>query len=219
MAKPALRLEARRLRIEERLSLNKLQERIGVAKSTLSLWCHDIPLTSEELKGLRQPRTLIPREPESALHKLRPARGMSRSQKGNIGEAAIILRLAMHGYTVVRSLFEGSKGDVMVEDRSRHKLIRLQVKWARQESVGRPVIKITSLTKSRTRQQKRKRYSAADIDFIVGYDYFADIAYVFSMVELADHKQSVSTTPQAAERWDKLLAPTAGLEPAKSSGS
>ena len=44
------KLEARRLRIEEQLSIKDIAVRLGVAKSTVSLWVRDLPLSDRTIK-------------------------------------------------------------------------------------------------------------------------------------------------------------------------
>jgi len=46
------RTEARRLRTEDRLSLKTIAERLGVAKSSVSLWVRDLPLSQQRMKEL-----------------------------------------------------------------------------------------------------------------------------------------------------------------------
>lgn len=48
--KKELREKAIKLRKEERLSYSEIKERLDVAKSTLSYWLRDYPLTEEEIK-------------------------------------------------------------------------------------------------------------------------------------------------------------------------
>jgi hypothetical protein len=54
MAKPELRSEARRLRIEEGLSLREICQRLGVSKSSASLWVRDLELTPEQISVLEK---------------------------------------------------------------------------------------------------------------------------------------------------------------------
>jgi len=48
--KKKLKEEAIRLRTEERLSYSEIKERLDVAKSTLSYWLRDYPLSEEEIR-------------------------------------------------------------------------------------------------------------------------------------------------------------------------
>jgi transcriptional regulator with XRE-family HTH domain len=51
MAKPELRIKARELR-KNGLSLNEIVEKLGVSKSSASLWCRDIELTKVQVERL-----------------------------------------------------------------------------------------------------------------------------------------------------------------------
>ena len=52
--KPKQKAEARRLRKQEGLSLDKISEKVGVAKSTVSLWVRDINLTGYQKVNLKR---------------------------------------------------------------------------------------------------------------------------------------------------------------------
>lgn len=52
MAKPLLRIKARKLR-EKGESVNKIAEKLGVSKSTASYWVRDIILSLNQLEKLR----------------------------------------------------------------------------------------------------------------------------------------------------------------------
>jgi transcriptional regulator with XRE-family HTH domain len=52
--KPVERESARRLRREDGLALGVIAERLGVSKSSVSVWTRDIPLTEEQHERLRQ---------------------------------------------------------------------------------------------------------------------------------------------------------------------
>lgn len=56
MANPKLRAEARRLRIEEGLSMIEICEQLNLAKSTVSGWLKDLPLTPEQLEVVKKRR-------------------------------------------------------------------------------------------------------------------------------------------------------------------
>jgi transcriptional regulator with XRE-family HTH domain len=53
MVKRGLRDEARRLRREEGVSVRKIAIRLGVSKSSVSLWVRDIVLTQAQIEGLK----------------------------------------------------------------------------------------------------------------------------------------------------------------------
>jgi len=54
MAKSLQKIEARRLRREEGLSIKEIAEKVGAGKSTVSLWCRDIELTPQQIRRLEE---------------------------------------------------------------------------------------------------------------------------------------------------------------------
>jgi transposase len=58
--------EAQRLRREEGLSVREIQRRLNVAKSSVSLWVRDVPLTAEQLERLRRSNGRHPRQLKAA---------------------------------------------------------------------------------------------------------------------------------------------------------
>lgn len=54
MAKSLQRIEARGLRRKKGLSIKEIAEKVGVSKSTASLWCRDIELTPLQIKRLEE---------------------------------------------------------------------------------------------------------------------------------------------------------------------
>jgi transcriptional regulator with XRE-family HTH domain len=60
--KIAERNEARRLRREHDLSLKDIASRLGVAKSSVSLWVRDIELTPEQERRLRDQNGMYTRQ-------------------------------------------------------------------------------------------------------------------------------------------------------------
>jgi len=54
MAKPEKREEARRLRKEKGLSVNKIAEILGVSKNSVSRWVRDVPLTDDQRHQLME---------------------------------------------------------------------------------------------------------------------------------------------------------------------
>ena len=53
VAKPELKAEAIRLRVEERHSLREIESLTGAARGSLSLWLKPYPLTEEEKRERR----------------------------------------------------------------------------------------------------------------------------------------------------------------------
>ena len=201
--------KAIRLRTEKKMSLKAIAEKLGVAKSTISVWLRDYPLSKKELRrrreaggrnsrgGGRAPRVFV----KSPLHKL-AAKKLTYSQRAKIAEAAVLLRLLVRGYEVYGSLFDGDKFDWVVYIPTTNRTYKLQVK-------------ITSFQKDtnyqytplrRNKGRSKVTYKAHEGDFFVGYDLLTDIAHVYSFDEVQNFTSGIKTTEETAERWDKLEA-------------
>lgn len=200
------RSKAIRLRIEERLSLTEIQKLVPVSKGTLSVWLRDYPLNEVELAARRLANGQISAEKRrrengkagepSSWFRIANTTPLASDQKGRIAEAAILFRLVVHGFTVLRSVFEGHTTDWLVETRGR--LLRVQVKWARQGPHGKPIVSLRSSASKTT-------YTRADFDFLVGYDLFSDTAHVFSWEDIGSNTAAVTVVPGSLEAWHKLL--------------
>jgi hypothetical protein len=203
LAKPELKAEAIRLRVEERLSYDEILARVPVARGSLSGWLRPYPLTGDETAERR--RRNVPASPrrdrgeESAISKL--VRGLEVSQtnvwKGRVAEAAVLLRVVLHGFEPMRAVFEGDSVDWFVRT-APSRIVRLQVRWAGQHRHGLPCIEL------RRKGKSRHKYGANVIDYFVGYNFFTDTAYVFSWDEVKTKSYAITVHPDAAERWDKL---------------
>jgi len=203
--KKELSQEAIRLRVEERLSLREIAEVTGAAKGSLSGWLKPYPLTEEE-RGQRQrtAKRYVPikkdRGEVSKFYQAAAGREMSRSEKGKIAEAAVAFRLAVHGFTIYGSMFDGDKPDWVVQVPETGKIHTIQVRWATAGPHGLPKIGL----KCTVGHGSQRRYAEGDFDFIVGYDFYSDTAFVYSENEVASLKSAVSMSRDHAERWDKL---------------
>jgi transposase-like protein len=199
-----LRVEAVRLRTEERLSYNEIHARLGVPKSTLSGWLKQTPLTREELRkkmavnSYEAPKKI--RGSESTLHQMLEGRKLSPKDAAKVSEAAVLLRLVLHGLTTFGSVFDGDRADWLVD--TPKGLCRVQVKTVRTASKhGLPTVGL-----QRTQGHSSKvRYSGEDFDVIAGYDLFTDICYVWTFDEVSHLNTTVTVHPEAAERWDKVI--------------
>jgi len=198
MAKPELKAECVRLRVEERLSYKEIEKRTGASRGSLSLWLVDYPLTEKEKDGRQARGQRKPRPLPSTFFLAVKGESLTRARKARIAEAAVLFRLALHGFVPFGAAFDGERADWVVDVEGR--LLRLQVKWVKTESHGLPLV---SLNCTEGHNQQR-RYQQGDFDFIVGYDLLADLAYVWSWKEVEKHKKSITVSPDAAERWDKL---------------
>lgn len=206
-AKPELRRECVRLRVEERLSLKEIHKATGAATGSLSTWLKPHPLTKEELrerKSSRPSRQGIPYKDRGGASKHYESvigKDLTGAQKGKIAEAAVLFRLALHGFASYSSASGGDHIDWIVEVPESKRLLRLEVRWAGED--GKGGLPRVSLRCSNGRGKSR-RYDDSDFDFLVGYDLFTDTAYVFSVVDLGQHRNRITIRPENAERWEKL---------------
>ena len=205
---PAAQAEVVRLRVEERLSFREIQDRTGISKSSLSRWLQNYPLTDEELHAKHQAGVTKPRVgsrkargERSKFDEMVSGRSLTRSEKGQIAEAAILFRLTLHGLHVMSPVFDGGRTDWLVQTVT-GALAKLQVKWASSPGPhGLPNLSLTCFEG----HDKRRRYTSADFDFLVGYHLFTDTAYVFTWSETEKNQTVITIRDDAAERWDKIV--------------
>lgn len=207
MAKPEVKAEAIRLRVEERKSLRDIKKQLtGVSQGILSLWLRPYPLSSEERSAIaKAKRALQPNTPRASLgpesenHARLSGQVTERDHKGRVAEITVALRLAQHGFLVYKPLFDGTRVDWLAYNPMTGAYNRIQVKWARRGKHGLPSIQL------RCREGRgRRNYTDKDIDYVVGYYFFSDTIYVWTISELADKKSNVSCSEAAKDRWDKL---------------
>ena len=198
--------EALRLRVEEQRSLKEIAQYLGISKATASVWLREFPLPEAELKK-RAKRThggapKKDRGQQSKLHRMASDSGIEHThlQKGKISGAAVLLRMAIHGFEVYASMFDGDQFDWVIRCPGTKDLKKVQVKSAKGMKEGLPTIDLSCSKAART----RRRYKEGEFDFIIGYDLFTDTCYVWSWDEVSHLKSSVTICPEAAERWDKM---------------
>lgn len=207
---PALLVSARRLRIEERLSIEEIKAATGVPVATLSKVLSDIPLSAKELAARRvtalERRLAENRETRlarrSKFFDAIEKRVKSTDQKGAVAEAAAIFRMKAWGLVPHLPLCQGGKSDIAVYVPDTGRLLRVQIKWAGRANRGVPTIPL----RSEDGGKRGIRYAHNAWDFLVGYDAQEDICYVYSADELVGHVATKTPSDDAAERWDKLLA-------------
>lgn len=206
IAKPELKAEAIRLRVEQRMSLREIAEATGAAKGSLSLWLQPYPLTEEEKRARSKVanRYATPKKSHGEKSKYYQAivfQNLTNQQRGKIAEAAVLFRLALHGFDVYKSVFDGDKVDCLAHNPESGKILKLQIRSVHSPSRhGLPGIRL----KCAEGHNKRRRYREEEFDFIVGYYLFNDTAYVFSSDEVSKHQTYISISEEYSERWDKL---------------
>jgi len=191
-----------RLRREERLSIDDIQAITGLSVGTLSVLLKPYPLTKDEVRtkmsesALRNnPLRKYNPEPSKILQMVADEE-LSTERKGRIAEAAVMFRLAVLGYDVLRSVFEGLSVDCFAYRAESDKTVRLQVKWARREKHGRPLFQVCNGEKNKFRCKER-------FDFFVGYDLETDTAFVVP-AELCEGKRLKACDEEYAEAWHLL---------------
>ncbi len=201
VANPEAQQRAVQLRVERRLSLTEIAAEVGASKGSVSSWVRDHPLTQEEVTtrhaGRRYSAPMKDRGQESKFHRAVDVGKLDRRQKMKIAESATLFRLSCFSFNSFRPAFDGDRVDWIVQ--TQKGLLKLQVRWAKKIPSGLPVISLLCIEEG-----KQRRYSREDFDFIAGYDFFSDTAYVYSFDETAHCQTSISISEDAAERWDKL---------------
>jgi len=208
IAKPELKAEAIRLRLEKRLSLREIESLTGAARGSLSLWLKPYPLSDEEKRDRSKlaNRYTTPKKSrgeESKHHHAVIWHSLKPYRKGRIAEAAVLFRLAVHGFDIYSAIFDGDKTDWLVQVPETGKILKLQVRCVNATNQhGLPNILLTCAEG----HNARRRYKQGEFDFIVGYYLFNDTAYIFSFDEVAHLKTYVTVSDKYAERWDRLRA-------------
>ena len=191
--------EAIRLRVNERRSLDEIHAATKISVGTLSRLLRQYPLTQDEVDARRKGPPKKDRGVRSKFFEMVGKEELSRSRKGQIAEAAVLFRLAVRGYKVFSSPFDGEKTDWLVLSPTTGKYARIEVRWAQQPAHGLPLVSLMI----HDGRSNRRRYRKDELDFLVAYDFFSDTAYVFNIDELGN-KERVSIREDAAERWDKI---------------
>lgn len=203
------------LRVTERLSLTELVAAFpDIPKRTIAEWISGTPLSVDEMTKrrsknsarLRFSRSIPPPTP-SKFFAFVEGQSLTRSRKAQIAEAAVLFRLALHGFSVSSPVFDCDRSDWLVLKGS--KAAKIQVKWAgRSKNLhgqhARPHIGIRCKDYSSPSPFKVRSYEKGDLDFIVGYDLTTDTAYVLSLDEISHRKAAVRLRDDCAERWDKI---------------
>lgn len=216
----AVREEAIRLRVEEKLGLGVIAARLGVSKGSASQWLREHPLPDEVLqqkqsargsatRGRRkvcQPTTV--QEVSTRFRDTVQGRTYTSHQMGALAETAVLFRLYLHQFEVFRSAADGAKVDWVVVDPKTGRTMKVQVKCVHKTREGRglPTVSLRCAdgTKNGSKPMKARRYREDEFDFIVGYDLRTDICYVWSHAETVSYRSAVTISEGAAERWDKL---------------
>ncbi len=200
---PELKAEALRLRRDHRMSLDEIARETGISKGTLSTLLRDEPLTDEERQARRtrsgiQASLLRDRyTPEASKYWLLVAgEELTREQKGQIAETAVLFRLALLRYEVWHANFEGNRIDWLVSRPGGNRHVGIQVRWAARGQYGRPAF-------SARKRSHHEHLAETDCDFIAAYDLETDTVYVLPIAEVAGVALK-TCDEQYAEAWHLL---------------
>jgi hypothetical protein len=138
---------------------------------------------------------------EADIHRIVRSHNLNSVQIAKVSESAVALRILTWGFNVFGSVYDGDRTDWLVEVPSTGKVWKIQVKTATNKEQGLPVIGIRHGAGSKKGHQ---RYLMGEFDFLVGYDLYTDIAYIWSWDEVASLGTTITISPDAKERWDKL---------------
>jgi len=192
------------MRVKDGKSYGEIMNELGVAKSTLSGWLKSHPL-SEDSKLAKQKLNhkggvVKKQRGDKSKYQEMSERfvELTNVDKGRIAEAAIVFRLTVIGMSVYRSVFDCDHFDMLTCNPLNGKILKLQIKWARETKQGLPLMSLHS-------SSKKLRYQDDAFDIFVGYDLFTDTAYVYTKEELKENRAFVSIRDDCAERWDKLV--------------
>jgi len=193
------KIEARRLRSEEGLSLVKIAQRVGRAKSTVSLWVRDIEV-SEEVRGRLNSRAGIRRPdmkplPGHGFVSRTETMGHSYNPKG-VGEASegqIIAALLKSGKVILTPFGDNQRYDLVVDEDG--DFVRVQCKTARLTRIG-----FVFATSSNNWNTKTYRGYVGEADVFAVYLRENDLVYFFSVKNCPKKECSVRLGDDASMR-------------------
>ncbi len=190
--------KALQLRLESGYSVAEVATAVGVSPSTASVWLRGIPLGRDRRKGGNPKKDKGPISKHFAsISDIGEIEIQKRKPK--VAEAAVLFRLALHGFDVMKPAFDGSRVDWLVEIPGSRSMKKIQVKSTRQGPSGLPVIR----TRCYDGYAHTRPYELGECDYLVGYDLKTDIAYVFVYEDVRELR-TVSIREDAAERWDLI---------------
>lgn len=135
---------------------------------------------------------------------------LNTKRRGEVAEAAFLHKAAALGFSVAKPWGESDRYDFIVETGGR--FWRVQVKSAHSSAINGYSFHACGRVHSR-------RYTPADIDFIIGYVVPDNVWYVIPIAEFTD-KTTVKVFPSSKRRmsrfekyrdaWDYLRNPQSG---------
>lgn len=177
--------QAIKLRIEERLSLKEISEKLNISKGTASLWLRDHPLTTEEITN---------RHTKSSSPKI-ICNPNDNIKKGKAAELIFSARCLLNGLVVFSPLSEDSRIDLVVADT----LLRVQVKvFNKKQQFSVRKVGVNSKTNC-----KIYRYSANDVDFFGAVDLTTFDVYIVPIQDIVEYSSCMSRSAIEAKGYKK----------------
>lgn len=200
-----MKVEALRLRIDERLGAAEIGRRTGVPKSVLHYWLKPYPLTDEEKSAVisaaprhRTPKKQLPVSGEVC----ELADGISTLGRGSVAENYAKFDIARNGLLMMNPDGDGDVVDIYVRRNGGHKVAFLQVRTASKPPARNG---LPSISLRRYRNGKANSFKEGDFHFIVGYCPANNQVYVYSYDEVRHLRNSITITPEAAGAWWKVM--------------
>jgi len=192
----------------EGVSLTDICNKLRLGKTTVYYWIKDIKINYDKSEVSRKSwkQRRVNEELTKVLKPINPLyneklyASFAASQRGNISAAAIFYRLCAFGFSVFSPVFDGERVDVVVESPSK-KLIKIQIKSLQQGKFGQPLLSLRRNFKNR-----KILYVKGEFDFIIGYGFKHDEAYVFSWEETQGYRANIAVTEDSKEAWQKLIS-------------
>lgn len=190
----------------------EIKKILNISQATVSKYIVGMPLSEEKKKNIALKSAKYRGEKTKEKNRLlweglNKFKDFMKNQKyttftkGSIAEAAILYRLLIHNYEVYYSAFNGGIIDIIAHNTITGRLLKIQVKCAKGcKNSQTPII---NLKKSKGRDNLIK-YNNKEIDLIIGYDIYNDVAYVFTWDEIKNLKNIISATVESKENWNKL---------------
>ena len=205
---------ARQMALEMRndgKSLGDICNKLKLSKTTVYYWIKDIKITRDmseigrkswmtrhKNNDLNIVREKLP--PTNKFYDADTYKKFSTNQRGSISASAVFYRLCAMGFGLFSPVFDGDRIDVVVESPCKC-LIKLQIKSTKNNKYGRPTISLCRHSGNR----KYTRYVKGEFDFIIGYCFYRDEAYVYSWHDAEKNASIITTTQDAKEHWLKLI--------------
>jgi uncharacterized protein (UPF0297 family) len=126
---------------------------------------------------------------------------ISTDQKARIAEAAIFFRFSLFNLIPYISSHSSDKLDFVIRNAEKDQFYKIQVRFVSETKIGASFVNLrVSLGKKGYRP-----YQKSELDFLIGYDLYTDIAYVYSYDDIKDFKATITIKKEFEEKWEKII--------------